>query len=206
VVNWVLAAIIGYLLGSIPVGFLAGRTRGIDIRQYGSGATGGTNVMRTLGVVPALLTALTDVLKGVAGAYVGHLLTGESVFGVGYAVGGLMAVVGHSYPVWLRFKGGKSVATGAGSLIPASPVAFGCALFAFLATVVPTRLVSLGSLVGAMVLGLVIVFDGSIHAAIKVQTVATVAIVYVRHWENMKRLAAGTENKLGQKAKPRAGQ
>ena len=201
-INWALAALIGYLLGSIPVGYLVGKVRGIDIRQYGSGATGGTNVLRTMGPLPAVLTGLSDFLKGLLGAYVGGRLGGD----VGFALGGFMALLGHSYPVWLKFKGGKSVATGAGSLILAHPLAFLLGLIAALGTIVPTRYVSLGSLVGALVLCTTIWVSPTVAVAIKLQALGAFAVVYVRHWENMKRLAAGTENKLGQKATPRAGQ
>jgi glycerol-3-phosphate acyltransferase PlsY len=195
---WLLAALIGYLLGSIPFGFLIGKAKGIDIRRFGSGATGGTNVLRTLGVGPAILTGLGDAGKGVLAAYIGFRLAGHP----GYALGGFLAVVGHSYPVWLRFKGGKSVATGAGALGLFYPVELLVALGAFLAAVIPTRYVSLGSLVGAAVLTTAVLLRAE-HSADKLLALGACAVIYIRHLENIKRLAAGTENKLGQKAKPR---
>lgn len=195
----VAAALIGYLLGSIPVGFLVAKSKGLDIRQYGSGATGGTNVLRTLGVGPALATGLTDLLKGLLGAYLGGRLGGEW----GYALGGFFALVGHSYPVWLKFKGGKSVATGAGSMILHHPLAFLAGLVAAIVAIAPTRYVSLGSLVGALVYTGMIILSPAAPVADKALAVGALLVVYVRHWENIKRLAAGTENKLGQKARPR---
>ncbi|HWI65711.1 MAG TPA: glycerol-3-phosphate 1-O-acyltransferase PlsY [Symbiobacteriaceae bacterium] len=198
--EWVAAAIIGYLLGSIPVGFLVAKSKGVDIRKYGSGATGGTNVLRTLGVVPALATGLTDLLKGLVGAYIGGRLGGDW----GYAVGGFFAVVGHSYPVWLKFKGGKSVATSAGSMILLYPLAFLAGLAAAIAAIVPTRYVSLGSLIGALVYPGIIIFTPGAPQAHKALALGAALVVYIRHWENIKRIAAGTENKLGQKAKPKA--
>lgn len=199
--NWLLATLLGYLLGSIPFGFLLGRMRGVDIRQFGSGATGGTNVLRTLGVAPGILTFTTDLLKGVAGAYFGGLLAGE----VGAALGGLAAVVGHSYSVWLGFKGGKSVATGCGSLLLIHPLGVLAGLVAAIVAIVPTRYVSLGSLVGALVAAGIIAADPNMPVAYKLHAAGTFLVIYIRHWENMKRLVAGTENKIGQKAKPRQG-
>lgn len=194
------AAVIGYVLGSVPVGFLVGKYRGIDIRKYGSGATGGTNVLRTVGAVPALLTGICDLGKGLLGAYIGGRLGGDW----GYALGGFFAVVGHSYPVWLKFKGGKSVATGAGSMILLYPMAFAAGLAAALAVIIPTRYVSLGSLVGALVYPGIIIFSSGAPQAHKALALGAALVVYIRHWDNIKRLAAGTENKVGQKAKPRA--
>lgn len=199
--EWVIAAAIGYLLGSIPVGFLVAKTRGLDIRKFGSGATGGTNVLRTLGVGPALLTGVSDLLKGLLGAYIGGRIGGEW----GYAAGGFFAVIGHSYSVWLKFKGGKSVATGAGSLILYHPLAFLTGLAAALAAIIPTRWVSLGSLVGALVYPGIVILSPDAPQAHKVLALGAALVVYVRHWENIKRIAAGTENRLGQKAKPREG-
>ncbi len=196
---WVLVAAIGYLLGSIPFGYLMGRLKGVDVRRYGSGATGGTNVLRTLGWGPAVITGVSDLLKGTLAAYIGYLLLDHP----GYALGGFMAVVGHSYPVWLGFRGGKSVATGAGALLLFHPVAFLVGLAAGIAAIVPTRYVSLGSLVGALFFcGIIWLSDAP--AAHKLLAAGAFAVVYIRHWGNMKRIAAGTENKLGEKARPRA--
>jgi acyl phosphate:glycerol-3-phosphate acyltransferase len=195
---WVLTALIGYLLGSVPVGFLVGKARGIDIRKYGSGATGGTNVLRTVGPTAAILTGLCDLGKGMLGAYVGYRMAGD----VGYAIGGFTALAGHSYPVWLKFKGGKSVATGAGALALHHPLAFLAGATAALAAIFPTRWVSLGSLVGAAVYCGIIIFSPLSARPDKFLALGALLVVYIRHWENMKRIAAGTENRLGQKARP----
>ncbi len=198
--NLLLAAVLGYLLGSFPAGYVAGRLKGIDIRKWGSGATGGTNVLRTLGWGYAVATGLTDLLKGTLAAYLGFRLAGEW----GYAVGGFAALFGHSYPVWLKFKGGKSVATSAGALVLYHPWAFLAGLVAGLGVVFPTRYVGLGSLVGALVIvGTIFLSDA--HPAHKWLAAGALVVVYVRHWENMKRMAQGKENKFGQKAQPRTG-
>jgi glycerol-3-phosphate acyltransferase PlsY len=200
VLELVLVGLVGYLLGSIPVGFLVGKARGIDIRRYGSGATGGTNVLRTLGAGAAIITAASDLGKGTLAAYLGWRFAGEW----GYALAGFLAAFGHSYPVWLRFKGGKSVATGGGVLLLTHPWAVLAGLVTGIAAIVPTRWVSLGSLVATAVT-VAIIWLTNAPLPHKVTALALMAVIYIRHWENMKRIAAGTENKIGQKAKPRPG-
>lgn len=190
--------VVGYLLGTLPTGYLAGRLRGIDIRDWGSGATGGTNVMRTLGIGTGIGVGLVDLAKGLLSAYLGYRLAGDW----GYTAGGFAALVGHSYPVWLKFKGGKSVATGAGAVMIFYPLPFLAGLLALLAVVIPTRYVSLGSLVGSAVLWVGVLLSGPPLPHLLLVSGA-VAVVYIRHWENIKRLAAGKENKFGQRATPR---
>lgn len=194
------AAALGYLIGSVPIGYLVGRLRGIDVRQYGSGATGGTNVLRTLGWGAAITTGLIDLGKGTLAAYIGFRLAGDA----GFALGGFAALFGHAYPVWLKFRGGKSVATSAGAMLLFYPLGFAIGLAAGVAAIYPTRYVSLGSLVGAAVFCSIIWFSAA-PAEHKLLALGAFVVVYVRHWENIKRLASGTENKFGQKAKPRVG-
>jgi glycerol-3-phosphate acyltransferase PlsY len=194
----VAALIIGYVVGSIPFGYLVGRVRGIDVREFGSGATGGTNVLRTLGVGAAIITGLSDLLKGTLAAYIGYRLFGD----VGYALAGFGALIGHSYPVWLRFKGGKSVATGAGALLLFHPLPFLFGLTGGLAAMIPTRYVSLGSLVGSILFcGTIWVID--VPLPHKLLAAGAFAVVFIRHGSNMRRIMAGTENRFGEKAKPR---
>lgn len=191
------AALIGYLLGSIPVGFLVAKSKGLDIRQYGSGATGGTNVLRTVGPAAAIATGVLDLLKGTVAAYLGSRMAGDW----GYAAAVLAAMLGHSYPIWLGFRGGKAVATGAGGVLLHHPLAVGLGLATALAFIVPTRYVSLGSMTGAAVLGLWLIMTqpppGQVLGA------GALAIVLWRHRSNISRLIAGTENKFGQPAGPR---
>jgi len=198
VLNLVLVGCLGYLLGSVPVGFLLGKLRGIDVRTYGSGATGGTNVLRTLGPWAALLTVACDLGKGLLAAYFGLRLAGDW----GYALAGILASVGHSYPVWLRFKGGKSVATGGGVVLLGYPVAVLTGLVAGALAVLPTRWVSLGSLVATAAVALQ-VWVADAPLAHQVMVAGLVVVIYIRHWENMKRIAAGRENRIGVKAQPR---
>lgn len=194
----VLVGCLGYLLGSIPVGFLMGKLKGIDVRSYGSGATGGTNVLRTLGPWAALVTVALDLGKGVLAAYIGQRYAGEW----GYALAGLLVAVGHSYPVWLRFRGGKSVATGGGVMLLNYPVAVLFGLIAGVLAILPTRWVSLGSLVATAAVALQVWLGGAPLAHI-VAVLGLAGVIYVRHWENIKRIAAGKENRIGVKAQPR---
>jgi len=198
VTDLIVAGILGYLLGSVPVGFLLGRVRGIDVRRYGSGATGGTNVLRTLGPWAALLTVACDIGKGLLAAYLGQRLAGDW----GYALAGFLAALGHSYPVWLRFRGGKSVATSGGVALLHYPLAVLIGILAGAVAVVPTRWVSLGSLVATAAV-VVQVFLAGAPLPHRVLVMGLAAVIYIRHWENMKRIAAGTENRLGVPAQPR---
>ncbi len=197
---WLAAAIIGYLLGSLPTGYLMGRLYGLDIRQYGSGATGGTNVLRTVGRIPAAVTAVVDVLKGTLAVWIAMRYLGG---GWGLAIAGIGALIGHSYPVWLRFRGGKSVATGAGVVLPFAwlPVLIGLGVFALV--VAATRYVSLGSILATLTVGVIVVLSPVQTPAGKVLILAALLVIIWRHRSNLQRLLQGKENKLGQKAKSR---
>ena len=143
--DWIPLAI-GYFLGSIPFGLLLTRMIGIDIRQVGSGNIGTTNVLRTGNKGLAAATWLLDAGKGVAAVVIGRWLGGE----MGGIVAGTAAFVGHCFPVWLKFRGGKGVATTAGVLLALSPAAFGVFAGVFVATVAISRYISLGSMLGSV--------------------------------------------------------
>src|SRR5512134_2415391 len=133
-----------YLLGSIPFSYLVARQRGVDVRRVGSGNVGATNVMRNVGKGAGLLAFVLDAAKGAAAA----LIALRSGLGPTLAsMAAVAAIVGHMYPVWLRFQGGKGVATGAGAFLPLAPIATGVAVVAFGGTLAVTRYVSVGSMV-----------------------------------------------------------
>jgi glycerol-3-phosphate acyltransferase PlsY len=204
---------IAYLLGATPTGYLAGKLlRGIDIREHGSGSTGATNVLRTLGTWPALVVVLVDVLKGVAAIVFARwfypwLATAPSVapptgldlqtwapWAVGLA--GLAVLLGHSRSIWLGFKGGKSVATGLGVLLAISwPVGLG-ALAAFGVVLAIFRIVSLGSIVAALT-AIALICGLPQPTPYRLLVIAGGAYVIVRHRANLQRLLAGTEPRLG---------
>ena len=189
---------IGYLLGSMPNGYLAGRwLKGIDLRQCGSGSTGATNVLRNVGKGPALVVFLLDVGKGALA-----VLLAKS-FGLNdwvQVLAGLAALAGHIWPVWLGWKGGKAVATGLGMFLGlAWPVGLAC-FGLFMAVISLSRIVSLSSVVAAIGLPVLMVISGSSSAYVMVSLVASVLVLW-RHRSNIERLIAGTEPRIGAKAK-----
>ena len=189
---------IGYLLGAIPSGYLAGRwLKGIDLRDCGSGSTGATNVLRNVGKGPALAVFLIDVGKG---ALAGLLAKGVGLSDWLQVLAGLAALVGHIWPVWLGWKGGKAVATGLGMFLGlAWPVGLAC-FGLFMAVISIFRIVSLSSVVAAIGLPLLMALSGGSSAYVVVSLVASLMVLW-RHRSNIERLLAGTEPKIGQKAK-----
>jgi acyl phosphate:glycerol-3-phosphate acyltransferase len=188
--NAILAAIVGYLLGSIPFGLLLTRIAGHgDIRDIGSGSIGATNVLRTGNKGLAALTLVFDVLKGSAAVLVGAAWSEEAAL-----AGGAAVIVGHMYPVWLGFRGGKGVATALGVLIViAWPVALGAALI-WLATAVIFRYSSLAALVAAVASAGVANFVVDRPRAALIALIAI--LVVLRHRQNVQRLMAGTESRI----------
>jgi glycerol-3-phosphate acyltransferase PlsY len=189
-----LALAIGYLLGSIPFGLLLTRLAGtIDLRSVGSGNIGATNVLRTGRKDLAAATLLLDGLKGTAAALIGASLTPE-----GGMIAGLAAFIGHVAPVWLRFRGGKGVATFLGVLFGLSwPTALiFCAVW--LTTAALTRYSSLSALMASAAAPLALLIFGQRGEAFVVAIMT--AIVYYRHRDNIARLRAGSETRIGQKA------
>jgi acyl phosphate:glycerol-3-phosphate acyltransferase len=188
------AVIVGaYLIGSVPFAFLLARRRGVDLRTAGSGNVGASNVLRTSGVSLAIAAMLLDALKGTAAV----LFAEASGAGPGTVVAaGFVAIVGHVYPVWLRFHGGKGVATAAGAFTLLAPVPLGIAAAMFAVAVVATRLISVGSLTAAVTLPVAAVFTGTSQLVI-VGALAAAVLIVERHRGNLVRLLAGTERRVG---------
>ncbi|MBN9491595.1 MAG: glycerol-3-phosphate acyltransferase [Alphaproteobacteria bacterium] len=205
--------VIAYLLGSTPTGYLAGRLlKGIDIREHGSGSTGATNVLRTLGKLPALVVLLIDVLKGMLAIAVAWLvcpwlyaelsvtsptaLDLQSLASWTVCLAGLAAVLGHGRSIWLNFTGGKSAATGLGVLLAMSwPVGLGAAAV-FGVVLAISRIVSLGSMLAA-VTAIVLVCSLEQPLPYRLLVIAGGLYVIVRHRANIQRLLAGKEPRLG---------
>ncbi len=189
----------GYLLGSVPFAFLlARRLRGVDLRRAGSGNVGATNVMRTAGPRTAIAVVTLDVIKGAAVV----MLVNRAVPGMAApAAAGVAAVLGHIYPVWLRFKGGKGVATAFGVFGMLAPLGSIICFLCFLGTVWATRYVSLGSVVATLALG-PIAYVTDAPTPVVIAAVMTTALVIERHRPNLARLQAGTESRLGQRVSP----
>lgn len=189
----ILAACVGYVAGSVPFAYLVTARRGRgDIRAQGSGNVGAANVQRVAGTAAAVLTALLDVAKGAVP------VLAASAAGLGpeaRAAAGVAAVVGHIYPVWLRFQGGKGVSTALGAALVWSPGGAVVAAALFVAAVVGTRTVSAGSVLAAAALG-PLMLAWARPAPIVLAACAVGVLVIVRHRTNLIRLAAGTERRL----------
>jgi glycerol-3-phosphate acyltransferase PlsY len=184
-----------YLVGSIPFSYLVARAFGVaDVRTVGSGNVGATNVMRSAGKGPGVAALVLDALKGAVATGAAARFFPDS--GWIPALAALAAVFGHVFPVWLGFRGGKGVATGAGALAPLAPAATGTAAIVFLLTLVLARYVSLSSMVSAAALaGLTFLWGSPTPVAVSAAVVAL--LVIVKHRTNIQRLLAGTENRLG---------
>jgi glycerol-3-phosphate acyltransferase PlsY len=192
--NAVLVLGAAYVLGSIPFSYLVARFFGVaDVRKVGSGNVGATNVMRSVGRGPGLLAFTLDAAKGAAAALIATAVAPEGWLGPGSAAA---AVLGHMYPVWLRFQGGKGVATGVGAFIPLAPLAALGGVAAFVVILAATRYVSLGSIAGAVALPAVARLTGAPTPV--VATAALIgALVIWKHRGNLARLSRGTESRLG---------
>ncbi|MDH4138640.1 MAG: glycerol-3-phosphate 1-O-acyltransferase PlsY [Anaerolineae bacterium] len=203
VLSYLAAIVIGYLLGSFPSGYVVGRLRGIDIRQWGSGRLGGTNVLRSAGPWAAILAVLGDVAKGVVAVFVARALVGSPSAEV---LAGLAAILGHDFSIFLSFSGGRGVATTLGALgalyVPAALI---LALLG-LSVVALSRYASLASLTIATLtplamLYLVLFADKPVWYL--VYGLAAGILIVVLHKGNIQRLLAGTERKVGERGKSR---
>ncbi len=200
-------AVVAYLLGSIPTGYLVGMAKGIDVRKAGSGNIGATNAFRILGKGAGILVLLVDASKGsLAAALVPKLVHGminPTSEDTEYLqiIGGVMVILGHNYTCWLKFKGGKGIATSAGVLIALIPWAFAVGFVAWMVVFFLTRYVSLASIAAAVSLPFATWASGSSYSMLVVATILSVLAIY-KHKPNIERLLNGTENKLGRKKDP----
>ncbi len=215
IAKFVGVVVLGYLLGSLPFGVWIGKRRaGVDVREYGSGKMGTTNVLRTAGKKAAAVVAILDILKGMLAVIFAWLIVGKSYLVVGdFALGALMAevlaasaaIAGHIWPVFLRFRGGRGVATFFGGLIALCPVAaiFGGEILIIGAGL--TRFASLGSIAGAVgsyaILVPLTIMNGFPFEYLVYVLIGTLAIILM-HRDNIARLVSGKERKLGEKVEP----
>lgn len=192
----ILAAAAGFLLGSIPFSFLLARLRGVDIRAVGSGNVGATNVTRALGWRPGALALVLDAAKGAAAVLLAQLIVpGTGSSGAALWAGGL-AVLGHNITPFLRFRGGKGVATGLGVFSVLAPGPLLLALLSFALTVAITRMVSLGSIVACAALPCAAYLLEAPHGVVNL-ALLTSALVLFAHRANIARIARGHEHRLG---------
>ena len=201
ITGYIITAIVGYLLGSIPTGFLVAKARGIDIRTVGSKNMGATNVFRTLGKGPGILVLFVDAAKGFIACYCAadcvfkllHVSKIDPQFN--HLVGGIAAVLGHNYTCWLNFKGGKGIATTTGVFLALAPAGVGIAIAVWIVAFVATRYVSIASILAAVALPLGVWFT---LENIPVRTIAIILglLAIIKHKANIQRLMNGTENRI----------
>ena len=205
VISVAIVIISAYLLGSINFAIIiSGRKYKQDIREFGSKNAGMTNMMRTYGKKAAALTLLGDVLKAVVACLIGYLLIGS----LGAYIAGLFAILGHIFPIFYGFKGGKGVATTAASILMCNPIVFLVLFLIFAIIVLFTKYISLGSVICVMLYPLLLdsisrIFTGQTSPYI-LFTMLIAAIVVFKHWGNIKRLAEGKENKFSFKKSDKA--
>ncbi|MEN2464463.1 glycerol-3-phosphate 1-O-acyltransferase PlsY [Ornithinibacillus sp. FSL M8-0202] len=189
--EYVLFAIIAYLLGSIPSALIVGKLGyKIDIREHGSGNLGGTNTFRVLGVKAGIIVTAADILKGTLATLI-PLFFDADVYRLAI---GIFAVIGHTYPLFARFKGGKAVATSGGIILGVNPILFGVMVLTFLVTLKISKYVSLSSMITGLVSFIVSIFFGDIGLMIVI-AVLTLFVIY-RHLANIKRIINKTEPKI----------
>jgi glycerol-3-phosphate acyltransferase PlsY len=191
-----LEILVGYLAGSVPFAYLLARRRGVDVRTAGSGNVGAANVLRTTGAWRGVVVMMLDMSKGMAAVALANLMAGNTAH---MALGGTAAVVGHIYPVWLRFHGGKGVAVAAGVFTVLAPAAAGTAAALFLFIAWATRYVSLASMAATVALPPAAWVLGS-PAPVVLAAFSTGLLILFRHRTNWHRLRTGTERRVGARA------
>lgn len=199
-----LVAVIGYLLGCFSTGITVSRAKGVDIRSAGSKNTGASNVLRVMGVKSGALTFAGDCLKAILAVVAGWLILPGATFGVnrfGMMLGGLFAVIGHNWPVFYGFRGGKGVACSAAVVFLVDPLWGGIAIAICLTVIAVTRFISLGSMTLLFTYMIMMCIAHWGEWTVCAFTVILLALCVWRHRANIVRLLNGTENKIGQKAK-----
>lgn len=189
----IVAVVLGYLLGSIPFALLLARRQGIELRNVGSRNPGAANVLRAAGVGPAVTVMLLDAAKGTLAVTAARLISDDVAV---LTSAGVAAIVGHIYPVWCGFRGGKGVAASAGVFAVLAPLATAIAVVVFVGTIAVTRFISAGSIAGALALP-VAAAVGNVPNPVETGALLAAALVIVRHRDNVSRLLAGTERRIG---------
>jgi len=193
----IILLIAAFVLGSIPFGIITAKVKGIDLKKVGSGNIGATNVLRSLGKWPAVITLLGDILKGTLAVAIGKYSGVEPLY---EGLIGIAAILGHNFSIFLGFKGGKGVATSLGVLLMYTPLAALVTLIIWIGVVLFTKYSSLGAIVSFALLPLnIMLFDFQDKTKIIISILISLFII-IRHKDNIKRLMKGTERKIGQHA------
>tara|TARA_Y100001933_G_C18657183_1_gene421174 strand:- start:13 stop:615 length:603 start_codon:yes stop_codon:yes gene_type:complete len=194
----IIVLLVSYVLGSFPSGYLyAKNLKGIDIRQVGSGSTGATNVLRNIGKWPALIVFILDIFKGFIAVKIAYFLLSDNIFQV---IAGLCAIAGHIWPIWLRGRGGKAVATGLGMFIALSWKVGLASFGTFLIVISITKIVSLSSISAALLLPIyMLIYIGTFKHSFTIFSFIVTLIVIWKHRSNINRILKGEEPKIGKK-------
>ena len=200
ILGYIVVSLIAYLLGSIPTGFLVAKARGMDIRTAGSGNIGAANTFRAVGKTAGIIVLLIDALKGYVAVKVCDIIlqyfnVPESGMENYRILAGVFAVLGHNYTCWLHFKGGKGIATSAGVYLALAPLAVLYAVAAFILGFGLTRYASVGSMLAAIALPVAVYFTQD-NWTLRIVTIALGVLALLKHRTNMRRLMAGTENRV----------
>ncbi len=191
---------LSYLLGSIPIGLIISmQFKGIDVRQYGSGKTGTTNILRTIGVLPAILVIFLDILKGSIPIIISNIFFDEIVFG---SLGSLFVIIGHCWPIFASFKGGRGVASAFGGFVAIAPLPALIILCIGILIILFTKYVSLASITTvfiSMSTVVILVLQNSLDSEILFFAIPAGLLIELNHLDNMKRLLNGNEAKFGNK-------
>lgn len=201
--EYAVVILMSYLVGSIPCGLVVGKIRGVDIREYGSGKTGATNILRTVGVGAGAIVLVCDLAKGVVAVLIARFLLDSHVAEM---VAALVAIVGHNWPAYTKFRGGRGVSTGLGGLLVMSPLVTLCSVAVGVLAIGISRYVSLGSVLGAVtavLLMLSLTILGREPWPYLIYTLLAAPLIILQHRDNIGRIWAGTELKLGQRAERR---
>jgi glycerol-3-phosphate acyltransferase PlsY len=211
VTAYLIVALAGYLLGSIPTGYLVAKAKGIDIRTVGSGNIGATNAFRVLGKPAGIFVLLADAMKGwLAVFFAGYMVRQVLVLpdfpcefwnqSVGDTLGGLAAILGHNYTCWLKFKGGKGIATTAGVYFALAPMSVTIAIAVWIISLLVTRYVSVASIAAAIALPTAVALRET-NVTLSCVTIVIGALAIYKHKSNLQRLRAGTESRIQFKKK-----
>ncbi len=218
--SYIIVAVAAYLLGSIPTGYLVAKAKGIDIRKTGSGNIGATNAMRVLGKPAGIFVLLVDAAKGFGACFLAALIytcyfyqfnglhpttdampfPSPKIANYFILIAGIFAVLGHNYTCWLKFKGGKGIATTAGVYLALAPIALGIAFAIFILALLTTRYVSVSSILAAIALPAAVWILQPHNLFLGIVTTALGALAIYKHKSNIQRLMQGTENRLGKKS------
>lgn len=193
----IIVSVLSYIMGNISASYLISKyAAGIDIRKYGSGNAGATNVLRTLGKKAGVAAFLGDALKGVIAVVLGRLIAGED----GQIFAGLFVVIGHNWPIFLNFKGGKGIATTIGVMTAINPYIVAAIIPIGIVIIIITKYVSLASILGMIIFPIIMLFTHQNIKLVLFSFILSIMALY-RHSNNIKKLMEGTESKLGQKTR-----